>query len=119
MKVKLHNIQGGVFSAAGPQVAFELGDTGQANTAIHVTLSDGTHFHFPDGSSPGSAASTVLPPGDYTVVVLVAAFGHGAFGRTYRSTVRIGGRKAASATGTLPAGTDAESDFQAFVLRVS
>ncbi len=119
MKIRLHNVPGGVFSATGPQLALELDDAGQANVTIHVALSDGTHFHFPDGSGLGSPRSTVLPPGDYTCVVLVAAFGHGAFGRSYKSSVKIAGRKAASATGTLPDGIDAESDIQAFILRVS
>lgn len=119
MKIKLHNISGGVFTVSGPQVAFQLADAGQANVTIHVALSDGTHFHFPDGSLNGTAQSTVLPPGDYTCVILVAAFGHGSFGRTYKSTVTVGSKKVASATGALPAGTDAETDTQAFVLRVS
>ena len=119
MQIKLHNVSGGVFNTSGPQVDFELADAGQANVTIHVALSDGTHFHFPDGSSSGTAQSTVLPPGDYTCVGLVAAFDHGSFGRSYKSTVSIGGKKAASATGTLPVGTNAETDTQAFVLRVS
>lgn len=119
MEIKLHNVRGGVFATSGPQVDFELADAGQANVTVHVALSDGTHFHFPDGAATGTARSTVLPAGDYTCVVLVAAFGHGAFGRHYKSTVAIGGRKAASATGSLPDGSDAETDTQAFVLRVS
>jgi hypothetical protein len=119
MQIKLHNITGGVFATSGPQVNFQLGDTGQANVVVHIALSDGTHFHFPDGSPAGTPQSTVLPQGDYTCVVLVAAFDHGSFGRSFQSTVSIAGTKVASAAGSLPAGTNAETDTQAFILRVS
>lgn len=119
MKIGFHNIVGGVFQAKGPQVDFELSDGGQANVTIHVALSDGTHIDFPDGSGPGVSRSTVLPPGDYNCVVQIAALGHGSFGRTYKSVVKVSGVKAASASGTLPAGTDVDSDIDFFVVRVS
>jgi hypothetical protein len=119
MQIKLHNLTGGVFATSGPQVTFQLGDAGQANVVVHVALSDGTHFHFPEGSPAGTPQSTVLPQGDYICVVLVAAFDHGSFGRSYNSTVSIGGTKVASAKGSLPAGTNSETDTQAFILRVS
>lgn len=122
MQINLNSdvVVDGICQVSGPQVTFALADAGQANVAIHVALSDGTHFAFPDGSSGGqTSGSTVLPPGDYTCVALVAAFTHGSFGDSYASTVRINGRLAASAHGTVAAGDDEDDGNRAFVLRVA
>lgn len=108
----------GICSITGPQVAVVLADTGQANVMINVALSDGTHFHFPDGSGAQASLATVLPPGDYDCAIMVAAFGHGAFGSTYNATVSFGGKKVASAAGSLAAGVDSEDTIDSFLLRV-
>ncbi len=113
------NVVKGVCTVSGPQVAVVLSDTGQANVMINLALSDGTHFHFPDGSGTQASQSTVLPPGDYDCAIMVAAFGHGAFGSTFNAQVSIGGKKVASAVGSLPAGVDSEDDIQSFLLRVA
>jgi hypothetical protein len=60
----------------------------------------------------------VLPPGDYDCAIMVAAFGHGAFGTSYDSSVSVGGKKVATAAGDLAEGADEEDDIQSFVLRV-
>jgi hypothetical protein len=120
MQLKLSkNVVKGVCTVKGPQVPFVLADDGQANVMINVALSDGTHFHFPDGSGVQTSRTTVLPPGDYDCAIMVAVFGHGAFGKTYDSHVAVGGKKVASAAGELPANVDAEDDIQSFTLRVS
>ena len=113
------NVIKGVCSITGPQVEFVLGDGGQANVMIHLVLSDGTHVHFPDGSGATTTSSTVLPPGDYSCTVMVAAFSHGAFGKTYASSISIGGKKVAAANGQLDDDTEEEDDSQSFVLRVA
>ncbi len=120
MEVKLtKNVVKGVYSTQGPQVTFTLADDGQANVAIHVALSDGTHFAFPDGNGSQMEASTRLPPGDYTVAVLIAAFTHGAFGSSYASSVSIGGKKVVSAKGSVATGSNEEDDSNSFTLRVA
>lgn len=119
MKLKLtRNIVKGVCTVKGPQVPFVLADDGQANVLINVALSDGTHFHFPDGLAIKAEGSTVLPPGSYDCSIMVAAFGHGAFGRTFGSSITIAGKKVAEAVGTLAQGVDAEDDIQSFTLKV-
>jgi hypothetical protein len=119
MQLKLtKNVVKGVYTVTGPQVPFVLADDGQANVMINVALSDGTHFHFPDGLAIKATGSTVLPPGSYDCSIMVAAFGHGAFGRTFDSSITIAGKKVASASGTLPPGVDAEDDIQSFTLKV-
>jgi hypothetical protein len=112
------NVIKGVCEVAGPQVTFTLADAGQANVAIHVALSDGTHFAFPDGTGPQVQASTVLPPGEYSCSVLIAAFSHGAFGTSYASTVSVGGRKVATTQGDVADGSDEEDDSRSFTLRI-
>ena len=119
MDLKLTNeVVNGVYAVSGPQVLFVLGDTGQANVMINVTLSDGTHIHFPDGSGTQTSRTSVLPPGDYDCAILVAAFSHGAFGTSYNASVSIGGKKVASAVGNVADGADEEDDIQSFTLRV-
>lgn len=119
MKIKLLNLHEGVLVVDGPAVQFGLDDAGKASVAIHVSISDGTHFHFPDGGAKGLLQTTQLPPGDYTVVIMVAAFTHdNVFGLTYNSTVTVAGVLVASTVGSLPNDSSGESDFQAFVLRV-
>ena len=113
------NVVKGICSIAGPQVPFVLGDSGQANVMIHVVISDGTHFSFPDGSGVQTTGSTVLPPGDYACTVMVAAFSHGAFGTSYNASISIGGKKVASAQGDVTDASEEEHDSQSFVLRVS
>jgi len=112
------NVVKGVLQVAGPQVAFTLGDDGQANVAIHVALSDGTHFAFPDGTGPQLRASTVLPPGDYSCSIIIAAFSHGAFGTSFASTVSIGGKEVATARGDVADGSEEDDDSRSFTLRV-
>lgn len=109
----------GVFSVAGPQVVVELGDTGQANVTIHLALSDGTHINYPDGSGAETVRSTVLPKGDFGASIVIGAFNHGAFGDTYRSSVKIGGRVVATANGALADKDASEVDSFPFVLSVS
>lgn len=119
MEIKLtNNVAQGVCEVAGPQVEFRLADVGQANVAIHVALSDGTHFAFPDGTGPQTQAFTVLPPGEYTCSIVVAAFAHGAFGRSYASSVTVQGKKVASAKGEVANGADEDDDSRSFTLRV-
>lgn len=120
MELKLaKSVVQGVCKVMGPQVLFVLGDAGQANVGVHVTLSDGTHIDFPDGSGVQTQRTTVLPSGDYSCAVSVTAFNHGAFGDTYDASVSIGGKKVATATGTLPTDSDGETAIRAFTLRVS
>jgi hypothetical protein len=119
MQLKLaKTVVSGVLKVSGPQVLFALGDAGQANVMINVALSDGTHISFPDGSGAQTVRSTVLPPGDYDCAIVVAAFSHGAFGPTYDSSVSIGGKKVATAQGSVATGQDEEDDIQSFTLRV-
>jgi hypothetical protein len=120
MELKLtKNVVKGVCTVSGPQVLFVLGDTGQANVLINVAVSDGTHIHFPDGSGVQTSRTTVLPPGDYDCAIMVAAFSHGAFGSSYNTSVSIGGKKVATASGDVASGEEEEDDIQSFVLRVS
>lgn len=109
----------GVHTVTGPQVLFVLGDAGQANVSVHVTLSDGTHIDFPDGTGVQTQRTTVLPSGDYSCAVSVTAFNHGAFGDTYDASVSVGGKKIATATGTLPANSDGDTEIRGFTLRVN
>lgn len=119
MQLKLTtNVVKGVCTVKGPQVLFVLGDDGQANVLIDVALSDGTHIDFPDGSGVQTSRSTVLPPGNYDCAILVAAFNHGEFGSSYKSSVSVGGKKVATAAGNIAVGKG-ENDTQSFVLRVS
>jgi hypothetical protein len=119
MKLKMtKSVVNGVCTVTGPQVLFVLGDDGQANVLIHVALSDGTHIQYPDGSGVQTSRTTVLPPGEYDCVILVAAFNHGEFGSSYNSSVSVGGKKVAAAAGDIAVGKG-ENDTQSFVLRVS
>lgn len=119
MDLKLtKNVVKGVCSVTGPQVVFALSDAGQANVLINVALSDGTHIRFPDGSGTQTSRSTVLPPGDYDCAVMVAAFGHGAFGTSYKSSISVANKTVATAKGELAEDTVVEDDIQSFVLRV-
>ena len=119
MDLKLSkNVVKGVCTVTGPQVLFTLADAGQANVMINVALSDGTHFHFPDGSGAQTSRATVLPPGDYDCAVFVAAFSHGAFGKSYRASVSVSGKKVASADGDVAEAEDEEDDIESFTLRV-
>ncbi len=117
LKLNKTTVKGGVCTVTGPQVLFTLGDAGQANVMINVALSDGTHFHFPDGSGAQTSRTTVLPPGDYDCAILCAAFSHGAFGTSYKSSVVVGGKKVATADGDV-ADADVEDDLETFTLRV-
>lgn len=119
MQIKLENLDAeDRLSIQGPQVDVVLDDEGQANVALHLSISDGTHFHFPDGSGRALPRSTVLPPGDYSCVLLIAAFNHGSFGATYSSVVKVAGVIVARAKGRVPAGEEFDNDLQTFVLRV-
>jgi hypothetical protein len=119
MELKLtKNVVQGVCTVSGPQVLFALSDAGQANVGIHVTLSDGTHIDYPDGTGVKTERTTVLPKGDFFCAVSVTAFNHGAFGDTYDSAVTIGGKKVATTKGSLPTGSQGETALRGFVLRV-
>lgn len=119
MELKLtKNVVNDVCTVSGPQVLFVLSDAGQANVGIHVTLSDGTHIDYPDGSGVKTERTSVLPKGDYFCAVSVTAFNHGAFGNSYDSTVSIGGKKVATAKGSLPAASNGETALRGFVLKV-
>ena len=120
MEIKLKNLDAdGVLAIKGPQVAVVLNDSGSANVTISFSISDGTHFHFPDGSPLKTAKTTVLPPGEFDCVVLIAAFNHGTFGPSYNSTVSVGGTVVATAKGSVADSDEFDSDVQTFVLRVS
>jgi hypothetical protein len=120
MELKLSkSVVKGVYVTSGPQVLFELGDTGQANVMVNAALSDGTHFQFPDGSGVQTSRTTVLPPGDYNCAIVVAAFSHGAFGSSYNTSVSIGGKQVATATGDVADGSDEEDAVRSFVLRIT
>jgi len=120
MEIKLKNLDGdGVLVVKGPQVPVILNDAGGANVTVNFSISDGTHFHFPDGGPLKTEKTTVLPKGDFNCVVLVAAFNHGTFGSTYDSSVTIAGKVVATAKGTVSKADEFDSDIQAFVLKVS
>ncbi len=120
MKINLHNMGATqVFKTKGPSVDFGFTDEGQANVSISLRLSDGTVFHYPTGMGKSQTESSLLPAGDYRCVVTISAVDLGTFGNTYNSTLTIGGKKAVSATGSIPSGQDVDQDFELFVLRVS
>ena len=120
MDIKLKNLDPvkGSLSVKGPQVAFTLSDVGTANVTISLSLSDGTHFFYPDGSGKALSASTTLPPGHYECVLIVNAFDLGVFGRSYRSKATIAGTTVATTNGSLPDGEGRDGDFQFFGLDV-
>jgi len=120
MQIELKNLDTveGALTVKGPQVEVTLGDAGQANVTIALSLSDGTHFFYPDGSGKVLNATTTLPPGDYDCVVVVNAMHLDVFGTTYRSKVTIGGITVATAQGSVAAGQKSEQDFQIFRLIV-
>lgn len=120
MKIKLHNMDANrVFKTVGPNVEFQFSDAGQSNVSISLRLSDGTTFHYPKGLGSTQLESTMLPAGDYRCVILISAADLGTFGASYDSKLLIGGKKAASAAGSVPTGTDVEQEFELFVLRVA
>jgi hypothetical protein len=51
--------------------------------------------------------------------VLIAAFAHGEFGRTYASSVVIGNKLVATAQGEVPEGDDPDDGLRSFILRVA
>ncbi len=119
MDIKRHNMdKNRVFTTKGPNVEFELSDAGQANVAITLRLADGTLIHYPTGNGRKELASSLIPPGDYGAVVTISAVSF-EFGSTYDSRVLIGGKKAISATGSIPDDQPVDQDFDMFVLRVN
>lgn len=120
MEIKLKNLDPvkGTISVKGPQVGFGLSDAGSANVTISLSLSDGTHFFYPDGTGKALAASTTLPPGTYECVLVINAFDLEVFGRTYRSKVTVNGTTVASTNGSIPDGENRDGDFQFFGLVV-
>lgn len=120
MEIKLKNLDPvkGTLSVKGPQVEFGLSDAGTANVTISLSLSDGTHFFYPDGSGKAILKSTTLPPGHYECVLVINAFDLDVFGRSYRSKVTVDGTTVATTHGTIAAGQKREDDFQFFGLEV-
>lgn len=113
------SVVNGVCKIKGPQVPFLLTDTGQANVMVHVAISDGTHMNFPSGGGGQGSGSTVLPPGKYLVTVMVVAFCDAAFGRSYDSSVSLGGKQVVTASGSVPADFTREDGSFVFKLTVS
>lgn len=120
MEIKLKNLDPvkATLSVKGPQVEFLISDAGSANVTISLSLSDGTHFFYPDGTGKALAASTTLPPGRYDCVLVINAFDLDVFGRSYRSKVAINGTTVASTNGSIPDGEKRDGDFQFFALLV-
>lgn len=120
MEIKLKNLHPvkGTISVKGPQVDFGLSDAGSANVTISLSLSDGTHFFYPDGSGKAMEKSTSLPPGHYECVLVVNAFDLQVFGRSYRSKITVGGTTVASTNGSIPEGESRDGDFQFFGIDV-
>lgn len=118
MEIKRHNMSAGrVFTTSGPSVEFEISDSGQANVAVTLRLSDGTLIHYPTGLGSTELTSSLIPPGDYGAVVTISAVAF-EFGKTYDSRIVIGGKKAISSKGTIPDDQPVEQEFGLFVLRV-
>lgn len=119
MDIKRHNMSAKrVFTAAGPNIEFELSDSGQANVAITLRLSDGTLIHYPTGLGKTELSSSLIPPGEYSAVVTISAVAF-EFGRTYDSRILIGSKKAISAKGAIPDEEPVDQEFDLFVLRVT
>ena len=120
MQIKLENLDPvqGSLTVKGPQVEFALTDAGSANVTISLSLSDGTHFFYPDGSGKTLSKATTLPPGRYDCGLVINAFDLGVFGRSYHSTITIGGTTLATTQGSLADGSSHDSDFQLFALVV-
>jgi hypothetical protein len=119
MKIKLQNLKPGrVLNVAGQQVDVALEDNGQAIVTMTLTIGDGTHFHYPSGAGTGTPQSTTLAPGDHDAVIRISALKMERFGRTYDSTVSVGGTVIARAKGALAQDQEEETDFKFFVVRV-
>jgi hypothetical protein len=119
MQIKRHNMSGSrVFATDGPNVEFEISDSGQANVAITLRLSDGTLIHYPTGLGQTELSSSLIAPGEYGAVVTVSAVAF-EFGRMYDARILIGGKKAISAKGSIPDGQPAEMELDLFVVRVN
>lgn len=121
MQITLKNLHPatGTVTVKGPQVDFGFSDAGSANVTISLSLSDGTHFFYPDGSGKAMTKSTTLPPGHYECVLIVNSFDLSVFGRTYNSKLSIDGTVVAATRGTIPAGQQRDEDFQLFGLVVT
>lgn len=119
MKIQLHNIDpAGVATVVGPHVNVILSDSGQAHVSLTLAISDGTNFSFPDTAGRHWPQTTMLPPGDHACTVVVAALGHGGFGRSYDCGVVIGDRLVATAEGAIPTEADSDLGLGSFILRV-
>lgn len=120
MKITLQNLAPGrVLEVNGPSVDVALQDDGQAIVTMTLTIGDGTHFHYPDGSAKGGAQSTTLAPGDHDAVVRISALKMEKFGRTYDSKVTVGGVLIATAVGAIATAKQDETDIKFFVVRVA
>jgi hypothetical protein len=121
MKITPHNVDpaSGVIAIDGPHVPVVLGDSGSAHVNIVLALSDGRSFGFPDTAGRPWPQTTTLPPGDYACTVVVAAHGHGSFGRGYDCGVVIGDKLVATAEGAIPDGDDSDIGLRSFILRVA
>lgn len=119
IKIRLQNVDAdGVLSVSGSHIQVALKDSGQANVSIHLRVSSGDHFFFPDiaGSNP---KSTILPPGSYTCILRIDASSDGAFGSTYDSLVSINGVDVAVASGQVSSPPGFDGGKKVFILKVS
>jgi hypothetical protein len=118
MNIKLHNMdEDRVFTTAGPNVEFDIADSGRSIVGVTLKLSDGTLIHYPTGEGKKQLSSSLIAPGDYSATVVISATKF-AFGDTYDTRILIGGTKAVSAKGTLPEDVPHDQDFEMFTLRV-
>ena len=107
-----------VLVTKGPQVDFEFEDKGQANVVMILSLDDGTQFSYPSGGGKKSVQSTTLAPRVYLGALTIVAMELKAFGKTFKSQVKIGGKVLATATGSVPATADTDQSTEVFQLRV-
>lgn len=120
MKIALKNLgPGRVLDVTGPRVDVTMQDDGQAIVTMTLTIGDGTHFHYPDGSATGTAQSTTLAPGDHDAVLRITALKMERFGRSYDSQVNIAGTLIATTKGIIADNKQDESDLKFFVVRVA
>jgi hypothetical protein len=119
IRIKLQNVdENDTYTMKGAQISVILRDAGQANVSIHLRLSSGDHFFFPDltGASP---KSTILPIGVYTCIVRIDASSEGNFGATYDSEVLINDQIVASAKGKITGADGFDAGKAVFFLNVT
>lgn len=121
MKITRHNVDpaSGAIAIDGPHVPVVLGDSGSAHVNLVLALSDGRTLAFPDPAGRSWPQTVTLPPGDHACTVVIAAHGHGRFGRGYDSGVVVGDKLVATADGTIAHGAEPDLGSCSFILRVA